>query len=61
MKRHPLPYSSHHTGNPLYSAHFGFRRQMLSSVRSVIVDEIHALAATSGGAHLRFRWNAWHN
>ena len=33
-------------------------RAMLSTVRTVIVDEIHALAGNKRGAHLACRWSA---
>ena len=32
-------------------------RAMLANARSVIVDEIHAVAPNKRGAHLAFRWS----
>ncbi len=59
MLRHP-PNILVTTPESLYLLLTSLRgREMLRGVRTVIVDEIHALARDSAAVIWRYRWNAW--
>jgi Lhr-like helicase len=45
-------HSGDHAGIAVRAARLRFGRQMLGSTRTVIVDEIHAIAASKRGSHL---------
>ena len=45
-------YSGHHAGVALPAADVGSGRKLLSTVRTLIVDEIHAVVGNRRGSHL---------